>query len=117
MSESKEEAYARLVADCRACRACSGVENVGDPRHPSPWAEWRGALDADLVIVGQDFSSNRRKRGPNRRWDPDIPTNKNLDRFLAAAEIEPDRVYLTNAMLCLKEGERLSAPVHAAWFT
>ncbi len=73
-----------------------------------------GSLNAELVIVGQDFSA-RDREGPNREPDPRIPTNKNLLRLIAAAGIDPNHAYLTNAMLCLKPGKHLGAPVRAEW--
>jgi uracil-DNA glycosylase family 4 len=120
----KRSAYRDLVARCRACTRCHpDLDSVGDALHPSPWVrlfdksdgELR-SLGADLVVVGQDFSARDRENGPSREPDPRIATNKNLRKLLNSAGLGVDRVYLTNAILCLKPGRRLSGPTRAAWF-
>jgi uracil-DNA glycosylase family 4 len=66
------------------------------------------------VVVGQDFASQEQ---PHVRPDPTLRTNVNLLRLITsprAAGIDPSRVYLTNAVLCLKPGP-MSARVPAAW--
>lgn len=71
-----------------------------------------GALDARVVVVGQDFS------GTDRGWTApnlDLPTNKNLRKFVRAAGLDERRdVYLTNAILCMKPGGT-SAGLRAEW--
>jgi uracil-DNA glycosylase len=110
---TKSLAYAQHVANCRACTRC-GPDAVnpsggGFAVHPSPWAMLRGDLDAKVVVVGQDFACQEQ---PYDAPNPELPTNKNLARLIAAAGLR--RVYLTNAVLCLKPGG-MSAPVPSAW--
>jgi len=109
-------AYRDHVAACRACRKCGpdalNLCDGGFASHPSPWAMWMGALEnVDVVIVGQDFASQEQ---PHVQPDPTLRTNVNLFRLLSAAGIDPARVYLTNAVLCLKPGP-MSTPLPQGW--
>jgi uracil-DNA glycosylase family 4 len=110
-SQFTAENYAIHVANCRACALC-GLTNLKGCEHPSPWALWMGSHNARVVIVGQDFS------GSDQAWrEPklDLPTNRNLLGLIQAAGLDGQRdVYLTNAILCLKDG-KTSDPVRGAW--
>jgi uracil-DNA glycosylase family 4 len=112
-TQNKLFAYAQHVADCRACTRCGtdalNPKSGGFAMHPSPWAMLRGDLDAEVVVVGQDFACQEQ---PYDAPNPELPTNKNLARLIAAAGAR--RVYLTNAVLCLKPGV-MSAAVPSAW--
>ena len=108
--------YRNHVADCRACCKCGpdalNLADGGFADHPSPWAMWMGALtDVDVVIVGQDFASQEQ---PHIQPDPTLATNVNLLQLISSAGIDPARVYLTNAVLCLKPGA-MSAPLPSPW--
>lgn len=110
----KLKLYRDHVTDCRACRACDGLENGiedGFVNHPSPWAELAGSLSARLVVVGKDFSSQDRK---HTHPDALLPTNKNLKYLVAAAGLTFDDIYLTNAILCWKPGS-MSTQVKPQW--
>src|ERR1700761_725133 len=114
--------YDTLVAARKACRICvernpgsirSCAEFEYDPAVISHWELWLGHKHPKLLVVGQDFGNVDyfvRNRG---RDEPDNKTNDNLWRLLAAAGIrathprQPDAdtpVFLTNSILCLKEG-------------
>lgn len=111
-------AYSAHVQEVRECSRCgSSVHNFTGCKHPSPWAEMMGSLDARIVAVGKDFSGSNRI-GTSKPWDrpdPSIPTNRNLLTLIEAAGLSASDVFLTNAMLCLKSGH-LSAHVDAAVF-
>src|SRR5438045_2936901 len=107
--------YREHVADCRACDLC-GTKAVnpahgGFATHPSPWAMLMGALDADVVVVGQDFASQDE---PRYEPDPTFQTNKSLLALVETPGLDNRRIYLTNAVLCLKPG-RTSANVPKGW--
>jgi hypothetical protein len=124
--------YRALVAARKACRICverspgrirSCAEFHYDPDVVSHWELWLGHKNPRLLVVEQDFGNVDyfvRNRG---RDDPGNKTNENLWKLLAEAGIiarhprEADadtRVFLTNSVLCLKEGT-MSAPVRASW--
>jgi uracil-DNA glycosylase len=126
------EEYDALVAARKTCRICvvrspgrirSCAEFDYDPDVVSHWELWLGHKHPKLVVVGQDFGNVDyfvRNRG---RDDPDNKTNANLWKLLAEAGIDaehprqPDAaapVFLTNSVLCLKEGP-INAPVRASW--
>lgn len=126
------EEYDALVAARKACRICilrspgrirSCAEFEYDPDLVSHWELWLGHKNPKLLVVGQDFGNVDyfvRNRG---RDEPDNKTNANLRRLLAEAGIdarhprqldEKAPVFLTNSILCLKEGP-INAPVRASW--
>ena len=127
---TKDDLYDKLVADRIACRRCEafGLTNpsiVSDGRFDSPeigpWSRWQGGFGATLMIVGQDwgtveyFSKHEGLDGPSTK----NPTNEALQKVVREFGIElgppgdvrrAGVVFLTNAILCLKDGG-LQAPV------
>jgi len=124
--------YERLVAARKACRICmtshpgeirSGAELTYDPDVVSYWSQWLGHQQPELLIVGQDFADFtyfQRNRGCD---DHDSRTNGRLRELLSAAGIavappphrdHAPRVYLTNSILCLKEGH-MASPIRGQW--
>ncbi len=121
-----------LIAARKACRICvenslgklrSCAEFDFDPDLVSHWEQWLGHRNPELLVVGQDFGNVDyfvRNRG---RDEPHNPTNENLYRLLLAAgltvthprerDIETP-VFLTNSILCLKEGA-MNAAIQASW--
>jgi len=116
------EEHRALVAARKACRICvernpgrirSCAEFEFDPDVATHWELWLGHHNPKLLVVGQDFGNveyfvrNRGRDGANNK------TNDNLRSLLAAAgvvvKVAPERdpdapVFLTNSILCLKEG-------------
>lgn len=97
-------------------------------RHDSPqigpWTRWQGHLDAELMVVGQDWGDVRYFR-QNAGHDNDRnPTNLMLAKLLRSIGIEVGsphepapaaRVFFTNSVLCLKDGG-LQGSVQPEWF-
>ena len=59
---SKDVRYEQLVKCRKACSLCSALENPSrceqghyDSRHIGPWSQWQGHLNAELMVVGQDW--------------------------------------------------------------
>ena len=124
--------YGALVAARKACRICvernpgkirSCAEFDFDPDVVSHWEAWLGHKRPKLLAVGQDFGNVGyfvRNRG---RDDPSNQTNDNLRRLLIEAGFDVthasqlDRsvpVFLTNSILCIKEGP-MDGAVRARW--
>jgi uracil-DNA glycosylase len=124
--------YGALVAARKACRICvernpgkirSCAEFDFDPNVASHWEAWLGHNTPKLLAVGQDFGNVGyfvRNRG---RDDPNNKTNDNLCRLLIEAGFdvtnpsEADRstpVFLTNSILCVKEGP-MDGAVRPGW--
>ncbi len=131
--------YDDLVRARKLCRTCmsspsgrgqsskrlmNGMERGYDPDVVSHWSQWLGDRNRRLQIVGQDFSNTDYFRRHGGRDAPEIDTNKNLFRLLTEEACisvgpppisDPDSaIYLTNSILCLKEGE-MKASVSPRW--
>ena len=121
-----------LIAARKGCRICierspgkirSCAEFDFDPDVVSHWEQWLGHRNPKLLVVGQDFGNVGyfvRCRG---RDEPDNKTNDNLHKLLTAAGIAVEhpaqrdldaRVFLTNSILCVKEGA-MNAPILSSW--
>jgi hypothetical protein len=124
--------YGALVAARKACRVCverspGKIRSCGefdfDPDVVSHWEAWLGHKRPKLLAVGQDFGNINyfvRNRG---RDDPTNQTNANLHRLLVEAGFSVTRpaqrdanapVFLTNSILCLKEGT-MNGAVRSSW--
>ncbi len=124
--------YGALVAARKACRLCverspgkirSCAEFDFDPDVVSHWEAWLGHKRPKLLAVGQDFGNVGyfvRNRG---RDDPANQTNANLRKLLVEAgfrvasppELDDNTpVFLTNSVLCLKEGA-MDGAVRTSW--
>ena len=99
---------------------------LGNPReceHPSTYAylTWKGlhlnSRNPELLIVGQDPAGSLNCSVEHPSWLPGehVVTNQNLRLLLQAADVDPSRVHLTNAVLCLKPGA-MSASLPAECF-
>jgi DNA polymerase len=118
--EAKRTRYLHVVAERKACEACPGLANASrigagrfDADEIGAYSRWQGNLDAELMVVGQDFADEDsfiKYRGwPGER----VRTNRTLVELVAQAGIgiEPprfgtpdDRLFFTNAVLCMKAG-------------
>ena len=124
--------FERLIAARKACRICverspgkirSCAEFDFDPDVVSHWEQWLGHRSPKLLVVGQDFGNVGyfvRCRG---RDEPNNKTNEYLYRLLTAAGLSvrhpPQRdvcapVFLTNSILCIKEGA-MNSPIRSSW--
>lgn len=129
---TKLESYAALVENRKDCRMCQDLINPSvcaggkfDTNHIGPWTKWQGNINAQLMVVGQDWGDVRYFVNNQGRESASNPTNKNLVRLLESIGISilpvsnplgySGEVFLTNAILCLKDGG-LQGPVKREWF-
>lgn len=135
---NKASEYAQLVTQRKECRKCPGFVNqydtAFDTDHIGNFSLWANDLDADVVIVGQDYANLDifdRDRGliePNEVNETSRPgaystaTNyylRQLTRMLGRDIGLPTQptvnsgVFTTNAVLCLKSGA-MNAPIGAS---
>jgi len=131
MSPDKQTIYASLVNARKQCACCKGLVNpsrcargVYDSAEIGPWTRWQGRLDAELMVVGQDWGDVSYFESHRGLDEARNPTNRRLRELLAQAGFEVaavgaeagrGTVFLTNAILCLKSGG-LGGPVKSAWF-
>jgi len=132
MNTNKEIAYRNLVQSRKICHLCEGLTNPAeydngmfDSDHIGPWSRWQGNLNAQLMIIGQDWGDTGyfRRYGGHER--DNNPSNKTIRELLASIEIpipppssrvgSLSSIFLTNAILCLKEGG-LGGDVKQDWF-
>jgi DNA polymerase len=128
----KESEYREIVLARKNCRICPGLKNPADVAggqfdcdEIGAWSRWQGNLDADVILVGQDWGDVDhfiKFRGTDPMTGR---TNKMLMHLLSYIgrpikpinEMSNDRgeIFLTNAILCLKDGG-MQAPVVPSWF-
>lgn len=124
--------YQTVVQNRKQCRACVELTNPSDPKLAhfdsndiGPWSRLYGDLDADLMIVGQDWGDVRyflANQGLDNLANPTMRTLEKLirsvgmDVSLSKYSPEAKGLFLTNAILCLKGGG-LQAKVQPSWVT
>jgi uracil-DNA glycosylase family 4 len=125
-------AYQALVEKRKNCTRCMsmGLTNPAsaelchlDSNQIGPWTRWQGDLDADIMVVGQDWgdvTSFKHQSG----IDNDSRTNRLLRELLAYVGINvsappafsrQSNVFLTNSVLCLKGGN-CQSQVSSHWY-
>jgi len=117
---SKELAYAELVTERKSCSACAELTNPSqacggryDSERIGPYSRWQGNIDAQVVVVAQDFADMDTfvdvQGWPGER----VQTNLVLVEHAAMSglSISPpkqhqsdDTLFFSNAVLCLKQG-------------
>jgi uracil-DNA glycosylase family 4 len=122
--------YQALVQLRKACHACTGVTNgsaiergVYDCNEIGAWSLWQGNLNAEVMVVGQDWGDVglfiRAKGYPTST----SPTNTTLVELLQTTDLNiilankttgRGLLFFTNAVLCMKEGGA-QAPVKPEW--
>jgi restriction system protein len=115
-AERKHEELLRLVEQRRSERLSPHFNlhdfhgGFYDCPHVSPWSISACNVDAELMLIGQDWvSSNILEREPDelRRklgQDPSSSTNRNLGEFLQRMGTEFSRTYATNLFPFIKQG-------------
>jgi restriction system protein len=85
-----------------------GVFDVED--YVSPWSIGAHNVDADLMLIGQDWASSQWLSKPKNLnfaklgKNPNLMTNKNLDEYLKYFGLNFSDTYATNAFVFVKEG-------------
>jgi DNA polymerase len=102
---------------------CQG--GIYDSDHIGPWSLWQGNLNAAVVVVGQDWGDTRYFIDNAGHDKPGNPTNETLRKLLrsigidiavpTAADAGGGTIFLTNTVLCLKNGG-MQSKVGPQWF-
>ena len=137
---TKRAPYEALVSARKRCRACVDPTNpardltnasvieggIFDCDEIGAWSQWQGNLDAELMVVAQDFGDVRwflREKGRPTSRKPSR-TNKALVELLGFAGFSirlahqtsgKGPLFFTNGVLCMKQGGA-SASVKDHWF-
>jgi uracil-DNA glycosylase family 4 len=136
----KTLAYDRLVESRGKCHLCKGLCNPAKVKgydkfdtEIGPWSKWQGNLDADLMIVGQDWGLQKdleewgaRKKHKGMYQYRSYATNRHLQELLdetLGIKIEWElrgrggELYFTNAVLCIrKDSFQAQARPDPSWF-
>lgn len=134
MITSKLKAYQDLVNSRKACRLCKDLTNpseckagVYDSDHIGPWAMWQGNLNAEIMVIGQDWGDIKYFI-ENKGHDKDSNSSNKTIRYLLASigfeitspssqDFTENAIFLTNAILCLKNIKNgMSGSVKKKWF-
>jgi hypothetical protein len=132
MNSYKDTAYKNLVQSRKVCHLCKGLTNpaeydngIFDSDQIGPWSRWQGNLNAQLMIIGQDWGDTGYFQQYEGRDTDNNPTNKTIRELLAsigipipppsASDQGESSIFLNNAILCLKKGG-LGAEVKQEWF-
>lgn len=131
---TKQERYEQLVIKRKAHTFSEGLQNpstINDGEfdrhvHIGAWSQWHGNIDAQILVIAQDWGDVEcfiRNKGEE---DDKNPTNKNLQALFLGAGIEigiptqpkPQSIFFTNAILGIKgeKGEKqMSKAVKTSW--
>lgn len=129
---NKNEAYSNLVLERKHCTICEGLSNPAhvengkwDSNQIGPWSLWQSNLDAEVMVIGQDWGDiSYFKKWKGKDQPSGNPTNTNLQQLLKEIGIEINQplenqkqvIFITNIILCLKTGG-LQSFVKNDWFT
>jgi DNA polymerase len=131
---SKIERYAALVQQLKQCKFPEGLVNpfeidgentFREQNHINPWSVWQHDLDAQIMVIGQDWGSVKYFQENKGRDDDGNPTNATLQKLLAGIGFDPgvfsrpnaQPLFFANAVLGIRAGDYMSGPVRMEWVT
>ncbi len=128
--------YSNLVGKRKECRLCGDLgltnpsvceggiyDNTG---HIGPWTQWQGNLDAELMVVAQDWGGTEYYIEHEGVEEDTNTTNKRICDLLASVGLhialpqqpQPTRpAFFTNSVLCLRPGRLTDGNVRSRCFT
>ncbi|MBS1643444.1 MAG: uracil-DNA glycosylase family protein [Bacteroidetes bacterium] len=128
--EAKEIFYKHLV-DKRKKYVFNDTEifnpselKIAFDEHLNAWGYWHGNLNADILLIGQDFGDYNYYINNDGKDDPTNATNVKLSYLFGELGIDigqsdnPNtnaKLYFTNAVLGVKKGG-MAAPIKKAWY-
>lgn len=128
--EAKEIFYSHLVSKRKEYRYNDteirnpSEMNITYDEHLNSWAYWHGNLNAEILLIGQDFGDYAYYLNNDGKDDPWNGTNLNLTALFDEIGIElgqsdtPNtdaKLYFTNAVLGVKNGG-MSSPIKRKWY-
>jgi len=131
MMIKKERAYKKLVDMRKGYKFPEGLVNPSEvlngiydeDNQIGPWSKWQGNLEAEIMLIGQDWGTVNFFIESNGGPLDDSHTNRNLRELFNIIGIDvgyPNNpnsyapVFFTNAILGLKEGA-MADSVKASW--
>lgn len=122
-TEAKKAALLDLAKRRQSTRL-DGYASIGDFHdgfyecdHVSPWTKSGCNVNADVMVVGQDWSDDKvlaadppKQFVAENGFDPSFPTNRNLDKLLLKHfSLTREECYLTNLFVFIKSGNASNA--------
>ncbi|MDQ6901460.1 MAG: uracil-DNA glycosylase family protein [Bacteroidota bacterium] len=129
--QAKQIFYNRLVFERKKYQYSDPVIlnpaklDISNDEHLNAWAYWHSDLNADILLIGQDFGGYAYYSNYDGKDDPENKTNINLACLFSQLEIDlgqsdaPNinaKLYFTNAVLGVKNGA-MSAPIKKGWYS
>jgi len=128
----KETAYKKLVEKRKNYKFPEGLVNPSkvdnglydQKTHIGPWCRWQGNLNADIMLIGQDWGTVKYYRETKGAHKDNTPTNTSLRILFNEIGIDigtPSKpnheapCFFTNVILGLKEGEEMAGKIKAQW--
>jgi len=129
----KQQRYTELIVKRKACHLCDsyGLTNPSVCRggvydgngQIGPWSGWQGNLDAELMVIAQDWGGVEYYLEHKGLEEDTNTTNRRICELLSSIgiSIELPRqsgnsvLFFTNSVLCLRPG-RLTGPIKSRWF-
>lgn len=123
---SKREDYKNLVKKRKDFKFQFGltnpVETEYDINEIEPWAQWQNNLDADILVIGQEFCDLKTYNDCQGKVELieniyEYPANKNLQNYLSRIGYDPGhplnpntkaKLFFTNCVMGLKNGQMSS---------
>lgn len=124
---NKEAEYQKLVARRKAHKFNdpellnpSEIEDgIYDTNHLNAWATWFGNLNAQILLIGQDFSDEKYFVDNKGIDNPKSETNRLLTSLFAEIGFDLSNpktpLYLTNSVLGIKK-DGMNAPIKSEWY-
>ena len=128
--------YLDLVAKRKECHLCAeiGLTNPSkvlrrkfdDKGHIGPWTQWQGNLDAELMVVGQDWGGIDYYVENKGADEEKNETNQRICELLESVDVrialpkqpQPTRsLFFTNSVLCLRPRTLTGGYVRSRCFT
>ncbi|MBO5213520.1 MAG: hypothetical protein J6B86_01960 [Clostridia bacterium] len=130
--QNKKEAFRSLVEEVSKCHVCAQMVTLPhlgggeclenddhglntDTPYINLWNLWQGNLDADILVIGQDYGQKEHSPDFDRRYGDDSnPTDKNLkELFQSVLKINPDEkkepLFFTNMANCYRKNSTSGA--------
>lgn len=128
----KEENYKRLVEKRKNYKFPEGLKNPSEVEngiydketHIGPWCRWQSNLDADIMLIGQDWGTVKYYIETKGEHKDNTPTNTSLRILFNEIGIDigtPSKpnnkapCFFTNVILGLKEGEEMAGNIKYSW--
>jgi len=138
-ASDKLRQYESLIHERAECKKCLNLVNMSEldtmvdhdnelPEEIGPWSRWQGNLDAEIMVVAQDWGSQETYLS-QKGWDitnKKSPTNGNLIKLMGSIgqtlcppenHDQEQNFFFTNAALCMRRSKKEQGGAEPEWFS